>query len=1514
MEFLAALPKSHSPESFLLQATPMTIMTIPRGESCSVSLVMEENVALVWQFHVKAFDIGFRVTVDGAASSAFTKRHDVAHGLVDGTLEGLTAGTCVVLHWDNSYSLLRGKDVGYRVMQVPPTTLHAAREAANEYDIKYNHPHYRPRAPSRLSRPPTPIAPPTDANAHNALVQALESAVVDTVAVFMAQPDAPLHAGSARALVLALEALLRHGVKTTMHDSTPEAPYFRFLVETRNVLRDDERVVADAELFTPPPFVRYLGWGRARAFLFYALNRRVLHRALDNLVKRRSIVERHYHTHALLAQYDIAKRAVAYLSALYGVTFDLTPLQDDLHTTVDTFPPTLYQTHALDAHVTGTAPFVDDAGDVAFFVGAANPDDFCTIQDCTPPRYLCLSAPLASLVVPYVVTRGGRATFPLAMTDDMKLVAVVQFQVAAHSLNVGVAAGPNGTLLAPLHPVKGSTDEWIECIVRLGYPIPDLHFVFDNGHSRLRTKAVQYRVDVTSVERYASAWAACADVAHVICWKQVIQRSLDWSAAAMEAIQSEERLLMLPPSTTNDVPPPSFTHSMSTWLGSVLRPSDASSCGQCREPFTLFRRCQECSLCAKGVCVVCSRHLWAGQPICDRCYLLELDKKLVAQNQPHAPTNPALDALRHNPTYDKYFKMLSFGVPPSAIGQKMQQDYIPQDMVDTFVFGLDGGSSSASRDASSSTRGRSASDGRPNLLRKKSNLRKLHWTALDTSKVSGTATIWTRETDKRKHAPIALSGADMDRVIACFGEEASTRRPTKKGGKVHSALDARRSNNINISLSRFKSLGGPDAVLAALAACDLDRLPLEVLQTLDEIRPTPTEMKRYSNFRGAVAKLDAAERFLVEMAKVFRVQEKIHVMLFVAQVPTLVAELTTRLRVLSVACHQILSSERLPRYFEIILALGNVLNEGTEHADATGVTLASLLKLSETRSIDQCMTLLQFLMQLIHERGEMDLFSIIDDLDMLDEAKRYSNILCASQFSHIQKQVAYLIHELKEEETNDRVLFDRGTALKRQGMQRTLPSVRPTGRGALLAAIREQPTNDGSIAGGGQSALLASIRQPKQAAAVDGQSEAANPRAALLAAIKKSKQTDEPATEASQGTRATAGVGRHALLIEIQSKGRATAPTEEASTTVNQDTTNLEQSAAPAGRRALLDAIRASQRNDTLSPQTTQPTENRATHGALMAAIRNDPASDVAPRDTMPPRNALLAAIQSRSSKTTAQPDDVETPVPAATSRPTYSKASNVFLTTMEAKLEQIRADVAHLQDNVASMEDTWHEVAIYLGESPAASSDYALGLLHRFLLDVKVAYHHLVARGVIPIALFSLAGVGDRIATVYGAASVLARRPAALDVAFPWAKLAFLTPDSVLRPGDRVLCRRYGRAILTSTRYAAGMVELRFAFGYAILHVDHVLRVDPDFEEVTLLQRNDPVLTPFGNGRVVRFHPTASVAVVQLITSTWSSPTVLSTSSSLPLAHVQLAHVHFAFNIRRELCPPINRLATHLN
>lgn len=71
---------------------------------------------------------------------------------------------------------------------------------------------------------------------------------------------------------------------------------------------------------------------------------------------------------------------------------------------------------------------------------------------------------------------------------------------------------------------------------------------------------------------------------------------------------------------------------------------------------------------------------------------------------------------------------------------------------------------------------------------------------------------------------------------------------------------------------------------------------------------------------------------------------QINVMLFASQFEHQQKELRTRINVITQACYEVLRSERLARCFELVLAIGNLLNAGSELEDAQGITLASLLK------------------------------------------------------------------------------------------------------------------------------------------------------------------------------------------------------------------------------------------------------------------------------------------------------------------------------------------------------------------------------------------------------------------------------------------------------------------------------------------------------------------------------------------------------------------------------------------
>lgn len=64
-------------------------------------------------------------------------------------------------------------------------------------------------------------------------------------------------------------------------DEWPEAPFYEFLLETRQVLRDDLGIVAEVQVGEAPPNLQHLGWNHARSFILLALNKGIFHRAFE---------------------------------------------------------------------------------------------------------------------------------------------------------------------------------------------------------------------------------------------------------------------------------------------------------------------------------------------------------------------------------------------------------------------------------------------------------------------------------------------------------------------------------------------------------------------------------------------------------------------------------------------------------------------------------------------------------------------------------------------------------------------------------------------------------------------------------------------------------------------------------------------------------------------------------------------------------------------------------------------------------------------------------------------------------------------------------------------------------------------------------------------------------------------------------------------------------------------------------------------------------------------------------
>ncbi|GLD94950.1 hypothetical protein PINS_up003575 [Pythium insidiosum] len=847
--------------ALVLAPSPWTPLLVRRGSVADVSVKITlddldaegeakaDDACVALEFVVEAFDVGFVVLENGrpmtdvlrvsapTLDDARGTESPAATATYAHVIESVKRASIYTLRWDNSYSFVRHKQVQYRFAVLSHRAFATAELAATDLHHRRFRPplhgaSVKPQLSKRLALERRLTVDETTME-QTRIIEELQRCVTDMVSTFVMDPDRPLHEGSAREFVLAFETVLRNGIKERYVQAWPEEPYLEFLTHIQSVLRDDEGLIAEAMAVKLSSLLPYLGWTRARAIIFLALNKNILHRAFENLFKRRSIVEMFYEKHALVFMYTSASQIVSFLSALNAVKFSLAPHPDVIaHDVENGLPPNLLQC-ATDARpqdgvlisLKEDVPIQDHVTGFVYSNPSSDPDNVSRICDCSIPRWILRGSPQQEVSI-------GRSAIASISIPHIKGAIALALQISVQSQDILLMLTTRDDIQLIESIKLTATDEWTDIILPIEKDREgDCVLQLDNSFSLVRGKTVVLRFRVITLDDYDTAWEACQTAAQTISWKIAVRYGITRCEELMQQKREQERQELdvhrsRESSGANDENREDesiigkgaslISKPVSYLVGGFLMAEDENAgCFLCMTPFSFFSRQHVCPSCHQVFCASCCRHYTQlhgkgpQQKVCDRCFIKAMDSERQRRREGQtgnasATECPEYAALRKDPQMEKYFKMLAFGVPHTGVAQKMLQDEMPSEKILVFSAGPTGNPviPTASR--------RTSVDKDARLVRRGNSLRKVHWTTLEEKRAG--ESIWNRLTARRVSAPIRLSPQDFDELSSLFGERSVGRSPNAKGpaakARVFSALDSRRSNNISIGLSQFKSIGG----------------------------------------------------------------------------------------------------------------------------------------------------------------------------------------------------------------------------------------------------------------------------------------------------------------------------------------------------------------------------------------------------------------------------------------------------------------------------------------------------------------------------------------------------------------------------------------------------------------------------------------------------------------------------------------------------------------------------------
>lgn len=235
-----------------------------------------------------------------------------------------------------------------------------------------------------------------------------------------------------------------------------------------------------------------------------------------------------------------------------------------------------------------------------------------------------------------------------------------------------------------------------------------------------------------------------------------------------------------------------------------------------------------------------------------------------------------------------------------------------------------------------------------------------------------------------------------------------TRRGTGAGAAL---LDAKRCNNIVISLARCKL--DPIALRDAVVTMDLDALSPKLLTTLQDAVPTKEERERLFRFLddgNSRQDLSDASQLQLVLARIPRVADRLASMQFSMTLAEHTEPIRTALVVIEEATRQVLGSDRFCRVLTLIRQLANRVNR----TEAKGFHLDLLPSLRSIKSNDRSCSLLDYIVSLVQRSPDASASRFIREMYAVPSATRVDMAHVRSELNSLSRRLKSIASLLAE--------------------------------------------------------------------------------------------------------------------------------------------------------------------------------------------------------------------------------------------------------------------------------------------------------------------------------------------------------------------------------------------------------------------------------------------------------------------------------------------------------------------
>lgn len=293
-------------------------------------------------------------------------------------------------------------------------------------------------------------------------------------------------------------------------------------------------------------------------------------------------------------------------------------------------------------------------------------------------------------------------------------------------------------------------------------------------------------------------------------------------------------------------------------------------------------------------------------------------------------------------------------------------------------------------------------------------MRSLFWNKIPDKMIS--KTVWEELSDERVQIDIQKLEEQFCKAAIKAQEEGDKKEVTADKvdkPKEVTLLDTKVQQNVGIALVKYRM--SSHEIRKAIIRMDEKKLDLEKLNSLRALAPTPDDIATLRDFDGDTETLGRVEKFFIQIIDIPRYTQRLDCFIFMRKFQMLQSEVYCELDVLNRAIDQVENSRSFKKVLEIVLAVGNYLNGGTPRGGVYGFKLDGLLKLSTIKSVDNKMSLMDFVSSHC-EDTDAGVSIINEELSMAEEASRIGLDTCRSEINALKKNLSNVEEQVKAQQ------------------------------------------------------------------------------------------------------------------------------------------------------------------------------------------------------------------------------------------------------------------------------------------------------------------------------------------------------------------------------------------------------------------------------------------------------------------------------------------------------------------